>query len=70
MEIEQKLKLMKFWIFGTFIIVVTAATMYVGSLGGLGTVIFREMNYWIAIIVSGLLCGLWYFGYSKYLNRE
>ena len=70
MDKDKKLILMNFWIFGAFVIIWASSTIYVGSVVGTGTAIFREMNYWIAIIVSGLLCGLWYFGYSKYLNRE
>ncbi len=70
MEKDNKLKLMRFWIFGTFIIVVASVTIYMGSIVGTGTAIFREMRYWIAIIVSALLCCIWYYGYHKYLGRK
>jgi len=36
MEKENKLKLMKFWIFGTFIIIVAGATIYIGCVVGTG----------------------------------
>jgi len=70
MEKENKLKLMRFWIFGTFIIIMGGATIYIGSVVGTGTAIFREMRYWIAIIASALLCGIWYYGYHKYLDQK
>ena len=70
MEKDKKMKLMKFWIFGAFIIIVAGATIYIGSVVGTGTAIFREMRYWIAIIVSALLGVIWYYGYKKYLDRQ
>ena len=70
MEKDKKLKLMRFWIFGTFVILVAGATIYIGSIVGTGTAIFREMRYWIAIIVSALLCVIWAYGYKMYLDRK
>ena len=70
MEKDKKLNLMRFWIFGTFIIIVAGATIYIGSVVGTGTAIFREVRYWIAIISSALICALWYFGYKAYQNRK
>ena len=70
MEKENKLKLMKFWVFGTFIIIVAGATIYIGIVVGTGIAIFLEMRYWIAIIISALLCGIWYYAYTKYLDRK
>ncbi len=70
MEKDKKLNLMRFWIFGIFIIVVAAATIYVGWVAGTGTAIFREVRYWIAIVASALICALVYFGYKAYLNRK
>ena len=70
MEIDHKLKLMKFWIFGTFVIIVAGVTIYIGSVVGTGTAIFREMRYWIAIIVSAILCAIWFFAYKKYLDQK
>jgi len=69
-EIDHKLKLMKFWIFGTFVIIVAGVTIYIGSVVGTGTAIFREMRYWIAIIVSAILCAIWFFAYKKYLDQK
>ena len=70
MEKDNKLKLMKFWIFGTFVIIVAGVTIYVGSVVGTGTAIFREMRYWIAIIISAALCILWFYAYKMFLDRK
>jgi len=70
MEKDKKLNLMRFWIFGTFIIVVAGATIYVGSVVGTGTALFREWRYWIAIVASVLICALCYYGYKAYQNRK
>ena len=61
---------MRFWIFGTFVIIVAGVTIYIGSVVGTGTAIFREMRYWIAIIASAILCAIWLFAYKKYLDQK
>ena len=69
-EKDNKLKMMRFWIFGTFIIIMTGVTIYIGSVVGTSTAIFGEMRFWIAIFVSAILCVLGYFAYDKYLDRK
>ena len=70
MEKEKMLKLMRFWLFGTFVIIFSAASIYVGGAIGTGTLIFREANYWIAMVVTALLCVAWYYIYKWYLDRQ
>jgi len=70
MDKDKKLKLMNFWIFGSFLIIWASATIYVGSVVGTRAAIFGEMRYWIAIVTSGLLCIVWAYGYKKYLDRK
>ncbi len=48
----KRLGLMKFWLFGTFTIIWTAMTVYVGGAIGTGMAIFGERNYWIAVVVA------------------
>jgi hypothetical protein len=69
-EKTKKLGLMRFWLFGAFVIVIVAATVYVGGAIGTGLAILRELNYWIAVVVTGALCAIWYFGYKAWLNRS
>ena len=66
----KSLGLMKFWLFGTFIIIWTAMTVYVGAAIGTGLAIFSERNYWIAVVVSGVLCTATFYGYRWWLGRS
>ena len=70
--LEQKaklLKLMRFWLFGTFVIVLAAITGYIG--------LFTDRN-WLAAFKAGfpiwgitaVLCIGWYLGYSLWLRRK
>lgn len=68
-ENTKLLNLMRFWLFGTFIIVWAAITLYIG--------LFTDRDWWWAIRagfpiwgITGALCILWYFGYSWWLNRK
>ncbi len=70
MDENQKLiNLMRFWLFGTFVIVFTAITMYIG--------LFTNQNPWVALRhgfpiwgITALLCAVWYYGYKWYLARS
>ncbi len=76
-EKEKKLKLMRFWLVGTFAIFFAAITIYFGALAQVvGVVvnannsIFTNLYYWIFIIILALLCvGAWYI-YKKYLDKK
>lgn len=67
---ETLLRLMRFWLFGTFIIIFTTTTVYVGGALGTGLMIFRELYFWLAIVITAALCVLWYFIYSWYLDKK
>jgi hypothetical protein len=63
------LNLMKFWLFGTFMIVWTAITIYIG--------LFTDRDWWLAIRsgfpiwgITGVLCILFFFGYRAWLMRK
>lgn len=63
------LALMRFWLFGTFVITWTAITIYIG--------LFTNRD-WFAAIRAGLpiwgivggLCVVWYYGYKTWLKRR
>ena len=68
-ENKRLLNLMSFWLFGTFIIVWAAVTIYIG--------LFTNRNWWVAIksgfpiwAVVGVLCVIWYFVYRYILLRK
>jgi len=67
---EKMLKLMRFWLFGTFLIVFVASTVYIGGVLKTGLMIFSQPNFWIAFVVTALLCVLWYYVYKWYLGRK
>jgi hypothetical protein len=67
---EKMLDLMRFWLFGTFLIIVIAATVYAGGALGLGMLIFRELYYWLAVVITGVLCMVWFYAYEWYLSRK
>jgi Mn2+/Fe2+ NRAMP family transporter len=69
-EKTKRLNLMKFWLFGTFIIIFAAATAYVGIALGTGLQILGQLNYWIAIIITAVLCVAFYYGYKWWLDRK
>lgn len=63
------LALMRFWLFGTFIIVWAALTIFIG--------LFSNRDWWLAIRagfpiwgIVGALCIIWYFVYKFYLGRK
>ncbi|TET31551.1 MAG: hypothetical protein E3J69_09955 [Anaerolineales bacterium] len=68
-ENTKLLNLMRFWLFGTFIIVWAAITMYIGM--------FTNQN-WLMALRAGLpiwgtvaaLCIVFYYGYKMYLGRK
>ncbi len=69
-EKKQKLlNLMRFWLFGTFVIVWAAITAYIG--------LFTNKNAWTAIMaglpiwgITAVLCVVWYFIYRWWLGRQ
>jgi hypothetical protein len=69
MEKEKLLSLMRFWLFGTFIIVFVATFMYVG--------LFTSRDWMLALrssapiwAVTGVLCVAWYMIYKWYIQRK
>ncbi|MBI3361611.1 MAG: hypothetical protein HY023_10945 [Chloroflexi bacterium] len=64
----KMLKLMRFWLFGTFVIVYAAVTVYAGYFVGLE--IMKQTGYWIIIGVTAVMCVAVYFVYVWWLNRK
>jgi uncharacterized membrane protein YqjE len=69
-EKQKKLKLMRYWLFGIFVIIFAAFTVYIGGVLGLGLLIMQERNYWLAIIATAVLCVAAYYLYKWYLGRK
>ena len=66
---QNLLQLMRFWLFGTFLIVTIAtfAYMYIFAMGNIGQVL---RNGWPMWLITLGLCVLAYFGYMFYLKRK
>ena len=68
---EDKIKLlnlMRFWLFGTFVIVFAAITVYIGM--------FTNRDWFMALRsgfpiwgIVGVLCVIWYYGYKFWIGR-
>ena len=68
---EKMLGLMRFWLFGTFIIVLVATTVLMGSVPGMGGLaVFGLLRYWIGVLVASVLCVGWYYIYKWYLDKN
>ena len=67
-ENDKLLNLMRFWIFGTVVIVLVAVTLFAGMIVGLE--IFGELLYWLIVIITVVLGVIWYYGYKWYQNRQ
>jgi hypothetical protein len=68
-EKTKLLNLMRYWLFGTFVIVFAAITTYIG--------LFTDRNALLAVRlglpiwgITGLVCIIFYVGYSFYVNRK
>lgn len=71
MEKEKMLNLMRFWLFGTFVIIWAAATLYLGGAVGLGLgTLFALPRYWIAVLLAAVLCVISYYIYKWYLDKQ
>jgi hypothetical protein len=67
---EKMLRLMRFWLFGTFLIIFAAATVYIGGVLGTGLKIFGELNYWLTMLIAAVLSFAAYYLYKWYLGRS
>jgi hypothetical protein len=68
-ENKKLLALMRFWIFGTVLIIIVAVTVY-AAIWGVGLLIFQELGYWTIVLVAVVLGIVWYYIYKWYLTRK
>jgi hypothetical protein len=70
MEDKNKvLNLMRFWLFGTFVIVFAAVTIYIGMFTSQDWVMALRAGFPIWGIV-GVLCVVWYYIYKFWTARS
>lgn len=67
---EKMLRLMRFWLFGAFLIFTVAMVVYIGGALGTGLLIFGQVRFWITVIVIAVLCVVWYYLYKWFLEKN
>lgn len=70
MENEKKLNLMKFWLFGTVLILFVAFVVYIGGAWGTGLAIFGAYQFWLSLVISIVVAVGIYKYYESYLNKQ
>ena len=70
MDKEKSLALWRFWLFGIYVIVFAAVTVFVGGVLRTGFLIMREPYFWLLWVVLAILFVVWYYIYKAYLNRK
>ncbi len=68
-ENTKLLNLMRFWLFGTFVIVWAAITVYIGMFTNQNWLMALRAGFPIWGIVA-VLCLVCYYGYKMYLGRK
>jgi hypothetical protein len=66
---EKKLKLMRFWLFGIFVIVFAGITAFI-YFPALGDIWLAVTSGWMLWGGTAVLCILVYYGYKWYLGRK
>ena len=66
-EQTKRLRLMRIWLFGTFVIVAAAVAVYGGFFTGV--FILQSTGYWLIVGITAVLCVAVYFGYQWWLRR-
>jgi len=68
-EKEKLLKLMRFWLFGTFLIVFAAITLYIGMFTSRDWMLALRQGFPIWAITAVLCVGA-YYGYKAWTTRK
>ena len=65
-EKAKLLGLMRFWLFGTFLILIATVLIIGFFIPGLT----KELFFWVGVVATAALCAAWYFIYKWYLGRK
>lgn len=65
-EKTKQLNLMRFWLFGSFVIIAAALVTVGFFIPGL----MQELFYWLAIAAAAVITVFWYFIYRWWLGRK
>ena len=67
-ELEKRINLMRYWLFGLFAIVFAGFSVYFGMF--FGTALLKMPQYWIAVGVTAVICVAAFYLYKWYLGRK
>jgi uncharacterized membrane protein YvlD (DUF360 family) len=70
MDKQKQLALMRFWLFGTFLIIFVSVTVYLGGVLGLGLEILTTFQFWLAFVIAAVLSVVMYLIYKAILDRR
>ena len=70
MDKKKQLAMMRFWLFGTFVIIFAAVTIYLGGALGIGVMIVQTVQFWLAFVIAAVLTVVMYFVYKAILDRQ
>lgn len=65
-DIAKRLRMMRFWLIGVFLIVLAADI----SIAILFPRLLQEPFFWLGLIVAVALVALWYFVYKWWISRR
>ncbi|MGD8760331.1 MAG: hypothetical protein PVJ07_08785 [Anaerolineales bacterium] len=65
-ETAKKLKLMRFWLIGAFLIILVADILIALYMPGL----MGQLYYWLGLVIAAAVFIIWYFIYKWILSRK
>jgi hypothetical protein len=65
-EKASRLKMMRFWLIGVFLIILAADI----TVGFIFPQLLRELYFWLGLIIAAVLVAAWYFIYKWWLGRK
>jgi hypothetical protein len=63
---DSRLRMMRFWLIGVFLIILAADI----TIGFIFPGLLRELYFWLGLIVAAALIVAWYFIYKWWLGRS
>ena len=65
-ENAKKLRVVRFWVVGVFLIIAAGTIAFGFVIPGL----MRELLFWLGLLLAAALCAIWYFGYRAWLAKQ
>ena len=69
-DTPKRLRVMRFWLIGVFLIILAALLTIGFVFQGAGLALFRELYFWLGLIIAAVLIVAWYFLYKWWIGRK